>query len=62
MGEQIDLVANIPLKLNRFERSTGSRLAAELVMTPVSPESRDHSKAGGKASDRTDPRGKTAEH
>ncbi|HBV66227.1 MAG TPA: hypothetical protein DEF45_24755, partial [Rhodopirellula sp.] len=34
MGEQIDLVANIPLqKLNRFERSTGSRLpAAELVV------------------------------
>ncbi len=34
MGEQIDLVANIPLqKLNRFERSTGSRLpGAELVV------------------------------
>ena len=34
MGEQIDLVANIPLqKLRRFERSTGSRLpGAELVV------------------------------
>ena len=34
MGEQIDLVANIPLqKLNRFERSTGSGLpGAELVV------------------------------
>ncbi len=34
MGEQIDLVANIPLqKLNRFELSTGSRLpGAELVV------------------------------
>ena len=34
LGEQIDLVANIPLqKLSRFERSTGSRLTgAELVV------------------------------
>ena len=34
MGEQIDLVANIPLqKLSRFERSTGSRLpGAEMVV------------------------------
>ncbi len=41
MGEQIDLVANIPLqKLNRFERSTGSRLpGAELVMDPTSARS-----------------------
>ena len=38
MGEQIDLVANIPLqKLNRFERSTGSRLpGAELVTDTTS--------------------------
>ena len=37
MGEQIDLVANIPLqKLNRFERSTGSRLpGADLIVDPT---------------------------
>jgi hypothetical protein len=43
MGEQIDLVANIPLqKLNRFERSTGSRLpGAELIVDPTSARSED---------------------
>lgn len=43
MGEQIDLVANIPLqKLNRFERSTGSRLPrADLISDPTSARSED---------------------
>lgn len=45
MGEQIDLVANIPLKkLSRFEFSTGSRLPGAELVIDSSRASRDEEK------------------